>query len=486
MLSCVEVNAQIGFTTSTEITYTHFYHGNSWAEFIYKKYLPYPAPEGLTYNTWLTTFANVDSTSDYEDIILITAEIENQGPRRECVQAFLFIDGADLFKIYDKGTHQLDVKAKTIELHRAPFDLNLKTEVSFRLADITDDGILDIWVETTEGVALISFQEGEFKEVLSDYAVTKVKLNEAFEVEFRYLEFPFEPIGQQYHPLLTVPAPKKTFYNTTKIATANVDNTPEKENIVLITVQTGIDGPCGEWVQAFLLITDSQTDKPKKIDLFALFNTQTYQLDIPDAKTVEVKNPPYIYRSLWKGKPWGYYSITFKLIDLTGDGILDIWLDHGYGMAVISFVNGEFKEVCSAYVSSKREHPMEYVDIDKDGIYELKIHDRISTNGIPTAAYPMWTNFYEWDGNTYVYSNKKYYGNDDELLNELLGQYNFWERFSNIQEYHFYIGLVYYFRNEAPKAHEHLQWVIENAQKDDYKQAAASILKKLQLKDDTE
>ena len=41
------------------------------------------------------------------------------------------------------------------------------TDVSFRLVDVTDDGTLDVWVESAHGVALISFQDGTFKEVFS-------------------------------------------------------------------------------------------------------------------------------------------------------------------------------------------------------------------------------------------------------------------------------------------------------------------------------
>ena len=69
--------------------------------------------------------------------------------------------------------------------------------------------------------------------------------------------------------------------------------------------------------------------------------------------------------------------------------------------------NGEFKEVLSCYSSIRREDPIEYIDLDNDGTYEIKIPDLISIDRIPTAARPEWMSLYKWDGNTYVLNNEK-------------------------------------------------------------------------------
>ena len=148
-------------------------------------------------------------------------------------------------------------------------------------------------------------------------------------------------------------------------------------------------------------------------------------------------------------------------------------------MAVISFQEGEFKEICSAYSSHHREDPIEYVDLDKDGIYEIKIPDKISNDSGPTASGLEWMSFYEWDGNTYVLNNERFYAENDEFLTRLLDQYETWSRYSRNEVYHFYIGLVYFYRDNAPMARKFLQRVIEHGKKQDYIQAAESILKKL-------
>lgn len=122
---------------------------------------------------------------------------------------------------------------------------------------------------------------------------------------------------------------------------------------------------------------------------------------------------------------------------------------------------------------------MEYVDLDNDGIYEIKIPDLISIDGIPTAARPEWMSLYKWDGTTYVLNNEAFYAENDKFLIYLLEQYNSWPRFTRNEEYHFYTGLVYYYRGKAVMARGYLQWVVKHAKKQDYRQAAESILKKL-------
>ena len=306
------------------------------------------------------------------------------------------------------------------------------------------------------------------------------------DIEYHFYDrydFPSDPDGKIYHRFLATPPPGILSYSTRMKAIANIDDTPQKETIVLMVTQ-----PKGEWVdwgqwnQAFLLIAADETDGfPEKKDLFKLFASRTYPWDVP-AKTIEVRSAPFVLRKLTTGEPWGFQHVSFELLDLTGDGILDIWVEHAYGVAVISFQGGEFTEVCSGYSSIRREDPIEYIDIDKDGIYEIKIPDTISfIDGIPGASYPEWMSFYEWDGATYVLNNQRFYANNDKFLIQLLDTYNhvLTQYGGRYEEYSFYIGLVFYYRGNVPMAYKYLQWVVNYAEKQRYVHAAEDLLKKL-------
>ena len=290
--------------------------------------------------------------------------------------------------------------------------------------DLTDDGTLDVWVESTDGAALISFENGEFKEVFSHSTVTKEKFAETPEIEYHgydWYDLP-EPRAEMYHRFLATPPPEKLTYTTRRKAIANIDDTPEKETIVLIAAQPlGADaegGDWGVWNQAFLLIAENEIyGFPKKKDLFKLFALGTYAWEAP-AKTIEVQSAPFIFRDhkSWSGGPWGFQWVTFKLIDLTGDGMLDIWLEHAYGIAVISFQDGEFKELFSSYTVPGLLSEAEYVDMDNDSIYEIKIPYSIYIADVPDAPHLEWMNLYEWDGNAYVLNNERFYAENDKLL----------------------------------------------------------------------
>ena len=305
------------------------------------------------------------------------------------------------------------------------------------------------------------------------------------DVEYkRYADFPIDPESRKYHRFLTIPAPKGLRYDTRMAAIANIDDTPEKETIVLMVGQTSQGGAdWGQWNQAFLLIAEADTETdalPKKKELFKLFAAWTYPWD-PPAKTVEFQKSPLVFPGPLKGGgPWNFQYATFDLVDLTGDGILDIWIEQAEGVAVISFQDGEFKAVCSSYSSTRREDPIEYIDLDNDGIYEIKIPDRIAISGIPGAAYPEWVSLYKWDGNTYVLNNERFYANNDEFLIELLNTYNHvLVRHGRFDEYSFCIGLVFYYRGNVSMAQKYLQWVAKHAEKQHYVHTAESILKKL-------
>ena len=299
-----------------------------------------------------------------------------------------------------------------------------------------------------------------------------------------YADLPTDPEGRKYHRFLQFPEPPDFFYRTEKKAVANIDDTPEKETIVLM-VAVGGGEEWDDWSQAFLLIAEAETEAnglPKKKELFKLFDAGVYNFDVP-GKNIELQSPPFAIQEATSSRPWSGH-VSFKLIDLTGDGILDLWVKSSDGVAVISFQNGEFKAVCSAHSSFKRDEPMEYTDLDNDGIYEIKIPTSISIDGVPTAAYLEWVSFYEWDGNTYILNNKRFYAENDEFLIRLLDYYNHRLFRSGIyipqcEVYSFYTGLTFYYRGNVSMARAYLQWVVEHAKKDEFIQAAESILKKL-------
>ncbi|MDE0087477.1 MAG: hypothetical protein OXU23_17275 [Candidatus Poribacteria bacterium] len=76
-------------------------------------------------------------------------------------------------------------------------------------------------------------------------------------------------------------------------------------------------------------------------------------------------------------------------------------------------------------------------------------------------------------------NNERFYAENDEFLTHLLEKYNVGHHFTRNEVYHFYIGLIYYYRGNAAMAREFLQRVVEHGKKQDYIQAAESILKKL-------
>ncbi|RKU18501.1 hypothetical protein C6503_09335 [Candidatus Poribacteria bacterium] len=298
---------------------------------------------------------------------------------------------------------------------------------------------------------------------------------EASEIEYHRYDVPSDPEGQRYHRFFSRPAPEKLFYDTRQKVIANIDNTPEKETIVSIVADSKHDAFAGNWSHVFLLILDeTETNVPKKKVFFKFLDSATSDFDDP-AKTVEFQKPSFVF-SLGS---YPGHGVPFTLVDLTGDGILDVWFDLGEAIAVISFQNGEFKVVFSYYMNPRHQRP-EYVDLDNDGIYEIKMPYSIYMVDLPGVRYLRWISLYEWDGNTYVLNNERFYANNDEFLIALLNQYNdLLTRYGRYEPYSFYLGLVFYYRGNAAMARRHLQWVVEHAKKRDYIQAAESVLKKL-------
>ena len=50
----------------------------------------------------------------------------------------------------------------------------------------------------------------------------------------------------------------------------------------------------------------------------------THPLEVP-AKTIALHDPPFVLK-----QPT---NTTFRLVDLTGDGTLDVWVESAYGVA---------------------------------------------------------------------------------------------------------------------------------------------------------
>ena len=320
--------------------------------------------------------------------------------------------------------------------------------------------------------------------------------------EVQYQEYSWRE-GQKYHRFLPSARPEALSYNTRLKATANIDDTPEKESVVLMLIDmptTQYYPFAGKWVQAFLLIADeTEAGVLKKKALFKLFDTGTHPLEVPTAKTIELQSPAFVFTEPPKDALKSR-AAAFKLVDLTGDGILDIWVEFGYAVAVISFQNSELKEVFNRYTVPGLLPDAEYVDLDNDGSYEIKIPYSVPIDEVPGAPDLPWISLYEWDGTDYVLNNQKFYANNDEFLIRLLNEYNYMLlRHGSIinlcETYKFYLGLVHYYRrskiafsNVSNKLIYHhaldempseLQWILEHGQNQDYIQAIKSISKSL-------
>ena len=335
--------------------------------------------------------------------------------------------------------------------------------------------------------------------ILSAFPVVNADTAKTTNSEIRYQRYSWRG-GQKYHRFLPTPAPKGLSYETLLKATANIDDTPERESVVLmlLNVPTTQYYPfAGKWVQAFLLIADeTEAGVQKKKDLFKFFDSGVYDLEVP-AKPIELQSPTFVFteppKDVLKSR-----DVAFRLVDLTGDGILDIWVKSNFAIAVISFQNGEFKVVFSCYTVPGLLPDAEYVDLDSDGTYEIKIPYSIPIDDVPGAPNLPWMSLYEWNGTDYVLNNAKFYAENDEFLIRLLSEYNYTLlRHGSIinlcETYKFYLGLAHAYRrskitfssvaNELIRYHDQdgmpseLQWILEHGKNEDYIQAIKSIWK---------
>lgn len=292
------------------------------------------------------------------------------------------------------------------------------------------------------------------------------------EVEYqRYNELS----GKVYQQFLPSP-PEGMWYFTRIKGVGNVDNTPEKEAVVLITVQPNSD-PQSHLVQAFLLICTEEAETLTKKELLKLYDR--------DAKETSSQNvyPPLVFNKVRKfSMPVGG---SLELVDLNGDGVLDIWVRFPYYVAVISFQNRMFKPIFNSLTITGADGPApRYVDRDADGLYEIEIPNKVYIEGIERVAHPTWISLYEWDGQTYILNNQKFYSRDTDILICFLLKYNdqlFWKREPEryFEAYEFYLGLIFYYREEFNRARAYLRRIVEQAKNENYVQEAEAILKQL-------
>ena len=305
------------------------------------------------------------------------------------------------------------------------------------------------------------------------------------DIEYKRYEWANNSDGQKYHYLLETRLPKGLEYFTRMTATANINDTAEKETTVLIAIDMKVPPYDRDCVQAFLIIadTDPQARVPKKKAFFKLFDAGTHALEIPAKVSIEVQSPPFVFTQPAKDT-FESLDTSFKLVDLTGDGILDVWVKLGYAVVVISFQDGEFREIFSSYTVPGSLPDAEYVDLDNDGTYEIKNPYSIRIKGIPGAPHLKWMSLYKWDGTTYTLNNERFYAENNDVLIRLLSEYNYQMlrrgAFTRQREiYSFYLGLVYHYRGNSAMAGRYLESVINLGTQDDYIQAAESLLKKL-------
>lgn len=74
----------------------------------------------------------------------------------------------------------------------------------------------------------------------------------------------------------------------------------------------------------------------KKKELFKIFTAGLYESDTL-GKSIAVQSAPFVFRGVSRIDSWSSGHVFFKLVDLTGNGILDVWVESYNGVAVISF-----------------------------------------------------------------------------------------------------------------------------------------------------
>ena len=97
------------------------------------------------------------------------------------------------------------------------------------------------------------------------------------QVHYSYYHYPLDDRLAKYYRFLPDPAPEGLHYHVQRIATANIDDTPEKETVVLIVVETkprtllSSSADFGNRSHAFLLIANTKGTKIEKKSVLQTF-----------------------------------------------------------------------------------------------------------------------------------------------------------------------------------------------------------------------
>jgi len=170
-----QIKADSSPKTIPEVKYQH-YNESEGKE--YQQFLP-PAPEGMWYYTRMKGIGNVDNPSEKEEVVLITVQ-PNSDPESHLVQAFLLVCTEEtgilrkknLLKLYD---HEAEETSSQNVYPSLVFNKVRKFSMpvggSLELVDLNKDGILDIWFRLPYYIAVVSFQNGMFKQIFNSLTV---------------------------------------------------------------------------------------------------------------------------------------------------------------------------------------------------------------------------------------------------------------------------------------------------------------------------
>jgi hypothetical protein len=314
-----------------------------------------------------------------------------------------------------------------------------------------------------------------------------------------YVEYQLynEQEGKEYQQFLPS-LHEGQWYWTRMVGIGNVDNIPDVEEIALITLQNSEEHrePFQYW-QAFLLVCVRHEKSLEKKYLLEIFNNTEKEF------STEKPHPPMIFD---RYGDWEFFPSngSFQLIDLNHDGILDIFIQLSntggsyflYCVEVVSFQSGELKRLFTSFAGVTSP---QVLDIDSDGLYEIQIPDEIAVAGFEPASDPTWVSLYEWNGKDYVLNNKKFYSRDNDTLIQFLQFYCYrLQWYANqifygesktemyFEDYEFYLGLIYYYKEKPYLARDFLGRIVEKAKSKDYIKEAQSILKQLQNTNNTD
>jgi len=287
-----------------------------------------------------------------------------------------------------------------------------------------------------------------------------------------------EPEGVEYSRLLP-PLPEGMWYWTRYKGTGNVDATDDVEEVVLVTVQDN-GATDYEYEKAFILVCKIENHMPEL----------KYSLPIYDrTETDAYQCPPSVFR---KGRGHAPNHGEFELVDLNKDGVLDVFIKLWYSggsyapfyVSIASFINERFDRIFTVSAGPGDEFEVKYVDIDRDGVYEIQIPNEIFIKGIEHSASPAWVSLYAWNDKDYVSYDAKFYSTDTSVLISFLERYvRQLRRRSDryFEDYEFYLGLIYYYRGDLDlyKSHSYLSRIVKKAKNENYLKEARVILKRL-------